>query len=240
MLENRLLLAVACSAFLAGTAACQPAEDKAAELSPAASAQPTASTPQAGPSGVSMVELDGVQVEWLEARVGPARTVNGDWRDYTVDGCNVRVRAEDGRIEGYAIPLTQACSAQALPVLAAYDVPQTLNLTFGQFAEARGYSRLQSDCLHMCGNAAEPWIYLASPGPRVSPGIRVGTPRVDDPSIDAGMRIATAIRTAKGDDFLMDARYNCTDEFSEMARRELAAVPVTEIEVGYEDMTCDD
>ncbi len=103
----------------------------------------------------------------------------------------------------------------------------------GEFAAARSNVDFKADCLMLCGNAADPWLYLESAGPRVSPGIRASAVMVSDATIDASFRIRDAIKAAKGEDYVIDTTFNCSADFDQMAVRELKTVRIDEIEVGY-------
>lgn len=223
---------VAMIGALAGLAACgqadkapakaeRPAETPAPAAAPAASGAPT------------IDQMMGVQVAYLESKLGPARTVQDKQRTYEIGGCTVRVSADGGEVVGYAVPMTPACSTQALAALKDYDLPQKIDLTMGEFAAARGNADFKADCLTLCGNAANPWLYLESAGPRVSPGVRASAVMVSDPTIDAAFRIRDAIKAANGEDYVIDTTFNCSAEFDQMAVRELKTVRIDEIEVGY-------
>lgn len=228
------LKTVAVLGALAGLAACGQAEK--AEEKGVAPAEATAAASEAAPSAGGAATIDqmlGVQVAYLESKLGPARTVQDKERTYEIGDCTVRVRAEGGEVVGYAVPMTPACSTQALAALKDYDLPQKIDLTMGEFAAARGNADFKADCLTLCGNAADPWLYLESAGPRVSPGIRASAVMVSDATIDAAFRIRDAIKAAKGEDHVIDTTFNCSADFDQMAVRELKNVRIDEIEVGY-------
>lgn len=217
----------------AGLAACQPPAEPPAEPAPA----PATGTEPSSANGFSLVDAMGVQVAYVESRLGPARTVNGPYREYEIGGCTVRLRADGDAVLGYAIPVSEACAAQLTPVLQDYDLPTATPLTFGQFAAARGNARFKADCLTMCGNATDPWVYLESEGPRVSPGIRAASPQVESRAIDAAFRIRDQVREGRGETYLVETRFNCDSHFNAGAIAELDNVIVEEIEVGYDPIT---
>jgi hypothetical protein len=228
------LKTVAVLGVLTGLAACGQAEKVGEKEAPVEAMQATA--PEAAPASDGAETIDrmlGVQVAYLESKLGPARTVQDKERTYEMGGCTVRVSADGGEVVGYAVPMTPACSVQALAALKDYGLPQKINLTMGEFAVARGNADFKADCLTLCGNAADPWVYLESAGPRVSPGIRASAVMVSDATIDAAFRIRDAIKAAKGEDYVIDTGFNCTAEFDQMAVRELKNVRIDQIEVGY-------
>ena len=221
------LKTVAVLGAMAGLAACGQAEK--AEEKVTAPAEATAAAPEAAPAAGGAATIDqmlGVQVAYLESKLGPARTVQDKERTYEVGDCTVRVSAEGGEVVGYAVPMTPACSTQALAALKDYDLPQKIDLTMGEFAAARGNADFKADCLMLCGNAADPWVYLESAGPRVSPGIRASAVMVSDATIDAAFRIRDAIKAAKGEDYVIDTTFNCTAIWSKSALQ-LKVVSIT-------------
>lgn len=223
----RLALALSATALLV---ACQP-QDTTKTGTP--DAAPTADAAATEAAAFNLRQAEGAQVDWVEAQIGPARTVVAGEREYDIGDCTVRINAEDGQVIGYAVPLSDACSGLVLPVLADFGLPETVEMTFGQFAEARPSPQFKADCLHLCGNAADPWVYLESPGPRITPGIRASAPLVDAALIDASFALRDQMRAAQGEDYVVDARFNCDEAWSAPARAALADFHVQEIEVGY-------
>lgn len=223
---------VAMIGALAGLAACGQADKAPAKAErPAETPAPAAASAASGAPTID--QMMGVQVAYLESKLGPARTVQDKERTYEIGGCTVRVSADGGEVVGYAVPMTPACSTQALAALKDYDLPQKIDLTMGEFAAARGNVDFKADCLTLCGNAADPWVYLESPGPRAFPGIRASAVMVSDATIDASFRIRDAIKAAKGEDYVIDTTFNCSADFDQLAIRELKTVRIDEIEVGY-------
>lgn len=242
MTVRAMMKTVAVAGGILALAACGSKEDAAkpaeaavtvAEADATEAVSDTAAAPQAAAGGVLMDAMMGVQVAYLESKLGPARNVSGDERTYEIGGCRVRVHTDDNEVTGYIVPMTQPCSAQAMAALKAFDLPQKLNLTMGEFAASRDNTRFKADCLTLCGNAADPWVYLESEGLRSMPGIRAWAVLVGDATIDASFRIRDAIKAKMGEDYVVDAGFNCTTEFNALAQRELKDVRIDEIEVGY-------
>jgi len=215
-----------------GVSGCQPPADNAQTGD---SAPASASSAEASPATAAfdLFRAEGAQVSWVEAQIGPARTVVAGERTYDIGDCTVRMQADDGVVTGYGVPLTAACSNLVLPVLAHFGLPETVEMTFGQFAEARAGTAFRADCLYLCGNAADPWVYLESPGPRVSPGIRASAPLVEGGIIDASFDLRDRMLAEGGEDYVIDARFNCDDTWSAAGREALAPFRIQEIQVGY-------
>lgn len=174
----------------------------------------------------------GARVQFLEQQIGTARQVDRDQRHYQVGGCDFTVSVAGDEIVGYVVPMTRACARHAYAALEAYGLPRNLNLSMGEFARVRANVEFKADCLTLCGNASNPWVYLESDGLRGQPAVRAGAVRVDRAAIDAGLRIRDAIMATHGEDYVVDTRFNCSREFDALAVRELDRVKITEIAVG--------
>lgn len=237
MIATQLVKPVAVLGLVAALAACGRSEQAPkAEAAPvtAEAPNPTAMTTTQTPAGAVLIDqMMGVQVAYLESKLGPARTVIGPTRTYEIGACTVEVRTDGSEIVGYVVPMIPACSAQALAALKTYDLPEKIDLTMGEFADARQNADFKADCLSLCGNAADPWVYLESAGPRVSPGVRAEAVMVSDATIDASFRIRDAITAAKGEDYVVDLGFNCTSDFDALAVQELKNVRIDQIAVGY-------
>ena len=113
-------------------AACQPQGAGGDAAQAPAPPPPAGDTAEAAP--FDLLRAEGAQVNWIEAQIGPARTVVAGEREYDIGDCTVRMQAEDEVVTGYAVPMSAACASLVLPVLAHYGLPETVEMTFGQFA----------------------------------------------------------------------------------------------------------
>ncbi|HAL07511.1 MAG TPA: hypothetical protein DCP26_09210, partial [Brevundimonas sp.] len=106
------LKTVAMIGALAGLAACGQADKAPAKAEgPAETPSPAAASADSGAPMIA--RMMGVQVAYLESKLGPARTVQDKDRTYEIGGCTIRIRAEGGEVVGYAVPMTTACTTQA-------------------------------------------------------------------------------------------------------------------------------
>src|SRR5690606_25742610 len=128
MTVRAMMKTVAVAGGILALAACGSKEDAAkpadaavtvVEADATEAVADTAAAPQAAAGGVLMDAMMGVQVAYLESKLGPARNVSGDERTYEIGGCRVRVHTDDNEVTGYIVPMTQPCSAQAMAALKA-------------------------------------------------------------------------------------------------------------------------
>ena len=183
------------------------------------------------------------QVPYLETITGPAKYIrNGTGgiqiREYPVEGCRVLAYAKDTEVEGYSLDLKPACNIN----LGKYFNTEfsTQGLTIEKFTSAVGAGpgqplTVQSDCISMCGNAADPTVDFAYHGPHAVNFLTVIATviLVDKPSLDAADEWRTAMKS-QGEGYVINTRFNCDHRFDAFANRAFANVPVYQLTIGYE------
>lgn len=190
---------------------------------------------------IDFAEIVGLQIPFLESKLGPARTASGNEKSYRINGCDFSIIAANGAVQSVMVPNTDACALPRDQLLRSQNI-QAGNLTFGAFTKARRLSAFYSDCIYMCGNSVDPTVYLVSGGSHADIWIEVmvGVSLVSGPALDAADRIESAMKV-EGDDYLLDTRFNCDHKFDDVAAKALAQVRVDTIEVGTDlrpGLTC--
>lgn len=146
---------------------------------------------------------------------------------YQVNGCKVDVEVKNDlskTIVALSIAATSSCqSAQLSEVFKGQKTPNLTTLTFGQLTSVMGAARYTADCLSLCGNAYDPSVY-ASWDVLVAEVVLV-----NGPAIDASMNWEKAIDSKYGEDYVVDNRFNCTQEFDALAAQEFKNVKVTKL-----------
>lgn len=147
--------------------------------------------------------------------------------EYTIGGCALEVEVKNDEfktIVALSIPASTKCqTAQLSDVLGAKTLPPFSTLTFGQLSGLLGPARYTADCLTLCGNAYNPSV-AARWG-----SLWAEVVLVDGPAIDASMRWEKAINSKYGEDYVVDNRFNCTQEFDAQAAHEFKNVKVTHL-----------
>jgi hypothetical protein len=107
----------------------------------------------------------GAQVAWLEKQIGPAKTIYGKDRSYSVGGCTLAVQLNpDNSIANLGLDtLSPACTFNTQAI--GLKGPAHL-LRFKELAENIDW-KADAICLFNCGNAADPLYVLSGEGPRV-------------------------------------------------------------------------
>jgi hypothetical protein len=112
------------------------------------------------------INLVGVRLRYLESIIGPAMKVDGGWRTYAVDGCNIRFFAKGGSVKAFSFDTGPDCTLDLSSYYWPIDLSPQSGFTFAQFeksADAANFT-FSSDCIVHCGNAADPTITVHSIG----------------------------------------------------------------------------
>lgn len=235
-----------------GTATAQP---PAAIKTPEIIKQPTA--PQA-PTSASLHEIFdddmyNVQVPFLESRVGVARRITNlvgeQIRQYTISGCWVDAYVVNNEVRGYGLIL--GGPDRSYPDVCNTEIPtstnlRTNNLTIGRFIDGMGIGvgiersdrLLSSDCIFLCGNAADPTVTFHWEGPHVINFLRVDMTIVlaGDASLNAAERWQNVMIKAEGEAFVRNTKFNCDAKYQKMGVELFRDVPVYRIVVHYADL----
>jgi hypothetical protein len=177
----------------------------------------------------------GAQVAFWESVAGTAISVNGGWREYEVDGCEVRTFAENSEIQTVHVALTPACTFDWQKVIYnARGLPLAHQTTFAQFVDQQGAGDYFADCLSSCGNAALNYVLMKWQGSHADDWIEVnlGASVNSDAVVDADQRISQHYERTLGRDGLIDALYNCATDKAEVFGPALAPLRVQWVEFG--------
>ncbi|MNG10507.1 hypothetical protein D3C84_939800 [compost metagenome] len=86
----------------------------------------------------------------------------------------------------------------------------------------------------MCGNAYDPSVYALWEGPRAIgfTQVLVEAMLTDDAAIDAAGKWSTEMKKHKGEDFVIDNKYNCERSFDPIALQSFKPVAITAVTIG--------
>jgi hypothetical protein len=188
-------------------------------------------------------EMLNVQIAYLESITGPAMHVNDilgvQYRDYRIEGCKLLVYAKGSEVVGYTLSLSPKCNFNLGNFLGS-GYSSTNGLTVGGFINGglgQGM-RVQSGCIYMCGNAADPAVDFTYEGPHALGFISIvlSITLAGGPSLDAVDLWEKAMRSREREDYILNTRFNCDRKYDAIAIRAFSNVPVDQITVGYEPM----
>lgn len=160
-------------------------------------------------------ETIGMNLAYVEKIAGPAMRSEFHRHQFRTDGCDITLISDeaDKVIESVEVDIAPSCSLSLKSVLNVSEGQpdmQLNELTFGRF-EPLLDGRYYADCLSLCGNAADPVVYLEAKGSRVTNFINyaVQAPMVDGPVLDATFAWRDAMTKAESEEYVVDTRFNC-------------------------------
>lgn len=178
----------------------------------------------------------GGTLEHWESITGPAIQSWGSWREYEVDGCDLRIFAPNQSVEVVRLEVTPACSFDWQRVIYnARGLPPAYQTTFGGFVDEQGGGDYLSDCIRSCGNAANPSLVMHWTGSRADDWIEVilGVDADDDLSLQALARIERHYVSALGEDAVVfETAFNCDEDRQAVFGSALSEVRISWVEFG--------
>jgi hypothetical protein len=193
-------------------------------------------------SSIFVPDMLDAQIAYLETITGPAMHIypgrdDVQTRHYPVDGCKMYAYAHGTGIIGYSLFLTPNCNFNLGNFLGS-GYSSTNNLTIGKFVKA-GFGadmRVQADCIYLCGNAADPTVDFTFEGPHAVNYISIvlTVSLAEDSAAAAARRWEKVIRATENEDYVTEARFNCSPKYDAAAIQAFADVPVFQITLGYE------
>ena len=176
----------------------------------------------------------GQTVTYFEKNYGPAKRIFGNSREYDFDGCNVTLDAGES-ISSIGLEITEQCFFDLNALWGNGDPFFVNHLTFGKFDKLTdNLGNYFADCLQGCGNAYDPSVRLIFEGPRSFDfmSIEISSPLIDDTILKASDIWKQAMLEGHGEDWVIEAKFNCDHKYDPVARKALANIPVKKIRFG--------
>lgn len=178
----------------------------------------------------------GKQLRYFESVAGITQEIRGTEHYFKVAGCEVVAEVAQNAVVGLSLTVSPKCPANLTSFLGESFAPDPRKpLTFGRFAEAAGPSmEFHADCLSGCGNAYDPGVQAYWEGPHALNFIQVRLEvlLVNEPALTASSQWRDGMVRQKGEDYVMDTRFNCERSFDDMALAAFKDVPVTRVTIG--------
>ncbi len=192
---------------------------------------------------VFQFETLGVRVAYLESLTGPAMhefpgAGGTETRDYRVDGCLVGAGIDQGTVRYLRLSLTPRCNFN-LGSFLGNGYGTTTGLTVGKFARGLfGASaiRVQSSCVYLCGNAADPSVDFTWEGPHAANfvGVTLGVTLVNGPALDGSGKWTDAMRRRDGQAYIEQTRFNCDRKWDAEGVQAFAPAQVNQVTIGFD------
>jgi hypothetical protein len=188
-------------------------------------------------------EMIGASLQYLESLTGPARNVSADGnvRTYPLAQCELTAifgGDKNKLVSALRIPISAGCDADVSGFIAEQGAEKLLTsqIDFAKFeAWTAGETSFLADCLSGCGNAFDPSVYQYWQGPRAMDflEIMIEVPLVGDAVIAAGEKWREAMEKGEGEDWVVDAQFNCQPaKYKDVARLAFAQIRPTAITIG--------
>lgn len=180
-------------------------------------------------------DMLGTNLRYFESIAGIARQSFDNQHTYRVEGCEITATVSGTAVSALRLELSPQCKTDIVSFLGeSFAPPATQPLTFGSFRAAAGDLGFYADCLTMCGNAYDPSVYAHWEGPRAVDfrEVLLEAKLVGDQAIDAASRWKQDMSQARGEDWVIDTKFNCERGFDAQAQQHFNAVEVTAITIG--------
>lgn len=218
-------------------AACNRSPDTAAKTSDNTSGSTPTASKQSSSRLSSLLRLEsiGSTKEFLERSAGQSIAETEDKSKYMVDGCPVAFTLNGKTVTSIDVTLAKGCHFDMAGILGQPSpVPVDDSFTFAQFEKMAGEAQYHSPCIDMCGNAFDPYVDAIVPGFHAN-GFNDVVARavfVEDDAVDASLHWSEQLKAVAGEDFVVDAKFNCDASHDDIPRRLFAKVKVQEIIFG--------
>lgn len=182
-------------------------------------------------------EMLGTNLKHFESLAGVARTSAGDQHSYKVQGCEITADAPGGTINSLRLSLSPGCQADLSSFIGDFAPAANQPLSIAALhASTGGPLEFYADCLQLCGNAADPSVYAFWEGPRAVnfAQVLVEVVLTDDAAIAAAGKWSAEMTRHKGEDFVLEGRYNCDRSFDPIALQSFKQIAVTAVTLGAE------
>ena len=225
-------------ALLALAACAKPAAQTNAPVlaNTAANTAPAAAlAPEPKLAKIFTPDILGANVAWLETLTGPAFSSSGADRTYKVGACQVIVGVAKGKIANIGlVGVSPTCNFPIAQYFAGgYDHPVPPIPTFGDIQTGLG-GAYASDCLALCGSAADPVVTLTYQGSHADNfnTLYAEVSVVDDPVVAAWQDWSTHLAAKTGQAKLEGGTDGLDDTMQAVAIKDFAAIRPTTVRVG--------
>lgn len=184
-------------------------------------------------------EMIDADIAYFERVTGPARNTYGNTKVYKVGDCDVTATVAGGSVRSLRVDISPRCTFDLNRLLSNFPgkFPAPDAMTFGEFDSVTGGSgQFFADCLAQCGNAADPVIYEHWHGSRADLALEVmlEAVQVSGAVLDGAAIWRAAREKVEGEDWVVDAKFNCTREYDAVAHRAFRDVTISAIAIGHD------
>jgi hypothetical protein len=175
----------------------------------------------------------GSQIAWLKKQAGPEWRINGAIHYFKANGCVLEASVSKGVVVALSMDVSAACNPEITRFVASGPKVMAYPMTFG---EVQGTGHYMSDCLSECGNAFDPSVYLFVSGYHANDFVDVTfAASTADSTVSEASSVWEGVMTkAKGEEYVVNAKFNCDTTFDAAAARALKGVRIGRVTVGHD------
>ncbi len=180
----------------------------------------------------------GSTVQYLEQVTGVAKNSSKGSKTYLVEGCEVTAGTSAGAVKSLSLKVSDKCSFDLNAFLANGmngTFPPVNKMTFGQFDTVTGgKGRYTADCLWLCGNGYTQSAFEKLAGSRMNgfTDVILGVTLTANDALDASSSWKDVMMPKEGEDWVVDAKFNCTNKYNADAQKAFQAIKITSITIG--------
>lgn len=180
----------------------------------------------------------GSTVQYLEQVTGVAKNSSKGSKTYLVQGCEVTAGISAGAVKSLSLKVSDKCSFDLNAFLAngmKGKFPPVNKMTFGQFDTVTGNKgRYTADCLWLCGNGYTQSAFEKLAGSRMNgfTDVILGVTLTANDALDASSSWKDVMMPKEGEDWVVDAKFNCTNKYNADAQKAFQAIKITSITIG--------
>jgi hypothetical protein len=183
--------------------------------------------------------LDTRVAQFEEIAGPPSKVLPGaqlERRIYKVERCEVEATVGVGAIRSLHLKLTDRCTVDLTALFHARQPLATASkLNFGEVDRAIRPGKMAAVCLLPCGKAHRPAVYEHVEG---VPADKYVDLILEVGLVDAAAKRAAAdwtkvMRNGGGEDYVKRTRFNCDEQYDELAHQLFDKIRITAIRIGY-------
>lgn len=180
----------------------------------------------------------GSTVQYLEQVTGVAKNSSKGSKTYLVEGCEVTAGTSAGAVKSLSLKVSDKCSFDLNAFLANGmngTFPPVNKMTFGQFDTVTGgKGRYTADCLWLCGNGYTQSAFEKLAGSRMNgfTDVILGVTLTANDALDASSSWKDVMMPKEGEDWVVDAKFNCTNKYNADAQKAFQSIKITSITIG--------
>jgi hypothetical protein len=184
-------------------------------------------------------KIIGEQISTFEEKYGKGVKIDDTTspylvRQYLTKGCKIEVEGNK-QVNFIKLYISPQCNFNLGQIFSRDESVLVNNLTFGKFDELTdNEGDYGAGCIYMCGNAFDSSIKLSYLCPRYLNylNIEIEVTQGNEGAMQATQTWADTMIKAKGEDWVIDGKFNEDHSFNDVARKVFKNVPITAIKVG--------